>query len=53
MEVHCQCEDANLLDMPVQIDEHNKRIYHVAFFTKQDIRIQEELIWNYGCDFNY
>jgi SET domain-containing protein len=39
--------------MPVQIDDHNKSIYHIAFFTKQDIRFQEELTWDYGCDFNY
>jgi SET domain-containing protein len=53
VEVHCRCEDANLIDIPVQIDKNNKSMYYVAFFTEQDIRFQEELTWDYGCDFSY
>jgi len=37
----------------VQIDEWDKSIYHVAFFTNWDILIHEELTWNYGCDFSF
>jgi SET domain-containing protein len=53
MEVRCRCEDANLIDIPVQIDVNKKSMYHVAFFTKHDIGFQEELTWHYGCDFSY
>lgn len=50
--IGCRCEDANLLDMPVLIDERDKSFYHVAFFTKRPILEQEELTWDYGIDFD-
>ncbi len=48
----CRCEDANLLDMPVKIENANKSIYHVAFFTKRLVEAREELTWDYGNDFS-
>jgi hypothetical protein len=38
-------EGANLLDMPVRINEKNPHYYHVAFFAKRAINALEELTW--------
>jgi hypothetical protein len=40
-----KCEGANLLDMPVRINEKNPRYYHIAFFAKRAINALEELTW--------
>lgn len=47
-----RCGDANLIDMPVKIENSGKRFYHVAFFTKRSIAAKEGLTWDYGIDFN-
>lgn len=39
------CEDANLIDFPVRIDNADPHIYHVAFFAKRKILALEELTW--------
>jgi hypothetical protein len=40
-----RCEDANLVDIPMMIDEVNPHYYHVAFFAKRKIDPYEELTW--------
>lgn len=40
-----RCGDANLVDFPVQIEESDPHIYHVAFFAKRIIFALEELTW--------
>lgn len=40
-----RCEGANLIDMPVRINEKNPHYYHVAFFAKRAINALEELTW--------
>jgi SET domain-containing protein len=40
-----KCEGANLLDMPVRINEKNPHYYHVVFFAKRAINALEELTW--------
>jgi hypothetical protein len=41
---HC-CHDANLIDIPLKIDEANSYFYHVAFFTKHAMKYNDELTW--------
>jgi len=48
-----RCGDANLIEIPVQIDEWDKSLYHVAFFTNRDVLLHEELTWDYNYDFNF
>lgn len=40
-----KCENANLVDMPVMIDEVNWHYYHVVFFAKRKIDPYKELTW--------
>jgi len=40
-----RCEDSNVIDMPVKIDESDNRYYHIAFFAKRNIVSGEELTW--------
>lgn len=47
-----RCEDANLIDVPVRIDNSDKRLFHVAFFAQVNIPAWEELTWDYGCEFD-
>lgn len=47
----CRCQDANLMDMPVEIESPDRHYYHVAFFTNRRVKSKEELTWDYGIDF--
>lgn len=40
-----RCEDANLVDVPVRIEQADPRLYHVAFFACRYIEPGEELTW--------
>lgn len=40
-----RCEDSNLMDMPVRINQADPRLYHVAFFATRIIEPYEELTW--------
>lgn len=46
-----RCQDANLMDMPVEIESPDRHYYHVAFFTNRRVRAMEELTWDYNIDF--
>uniref|UniRef100_A0A453P3S0 SET domain-containing protein n=1 Tax=Aegilops tauschii subsp. strangulata TaxID=200361 RepID=A0A453P3S0_AEGTS len=44
--INHRCSDANLIDIPVQIETPDRHYYHVAFFTKRKIEPFEELTWD-------
>ena len=46
-----RCEDANLIDVPVRVNNREGGAYHVAYFAKDDIEALEELTWDYGSSF--
>ncbi|CAH8388288.1 unnamed protein product [Eruca vesicaria subsp. sativa] len=50
--VNHRCEDANLIDIPVQIETPDRHYYHIAFFTNRDVKAMEELTWDYMIDFS-
>ncbi|XVF06442.1 hypothetical protein REPUB_Repub06bG0048500 [Reevesia pubescens] len=50
--VNEQCFDANLIDIPVEVETPDRHYYHLALFTTRDVRASEELTWDYGIDFN-
>ncbi|KAJ0077991.1 hypothetical protein Patl1_37397 [Pistacia atlantica] len=57
LEVTCygnvaRCFDANLIEIPVEIESPEHHYYHLAFFTTRDVDAFEELIWDYGIDFD-
>ncbi|KAF2609917.1 hypothetical protein F2Q70_00009584 [Brassica cretica] len=47
-----RCGDANLIDIPVQIETPDRHYYHIAFFTIRDVKAMEELTWDYMIDFS-
>ncbi|KAJ0078273.1 hypothetical protein Patl1_37403 [Pistacia atlantica] len=47
-----RCFDANLIEIPVEIESPEHHYYHLAFFTTRDVDAFEELIWDYGIDFD-
>ncbi|KAH8952437.1 hypothetical protein BDL97_09G085200 [Sphagnum fallax] len=50
--INHRCFDNNMLDVPVEIESPDHHYYHVAFFTSQEVKANEELTWDYGLDFN-
>ncbi|CAH2055119.1 unnamed protein product, partial [Thlaspi arvense] len=50
--VNHRCEDANLIDIPVEIETPDRHYYHIAFFTIRDVKAMDELTWDYMIDFN-
>ncbi|KAI3848766.1 hypothetical protein MKX03_011380 [Papaver bracteatum] len=49
--INHRCFDANLIEIPVEVESPNHRYYHVALFTTRDVEALEELTWDYGIDF--
>ncbi|KAI3838517.1 hypothetical protein MKX03_014019 [Papaver bracteatum] len=49
--INHRCFDANLVEVPVEVESPNHRYYHLAFFTTRDVQALEELTWDYGIDF--
>ncbi|KAJ1413860.1 SET domain [Sesbania bispinosa] len=47
-----RCYDANLIDIPVEVETPDHHYYHVAFFTNRKVNAYEELTWDYGIDFD-
>lgn len=43
-----RCEDATLIDVPVEIEGPRHNYYHIAFFTNCFVRARTELTWDYG-----
>ncbi|KDP23728.1 hypothetical protein JCGZ_23561 [Jatropha curcas] len=50
--INHRCNDANLIDIPVQVETPDRHYYHLAFFTTREVRAFEELTWDYGIDFD-
>ncbi|CAM6036893.1 unnamed protein product [Sphagnum compactum] len=50
--INHRCFDNNMLDVPVEIESPDHHYYHVAFFTSREVKVNEELTWDYGLDFN-
>uniref|UniRef100_A0ACD5ZGM8 Uncharacterized protein n=1 Tax=Avena sativa TaxID=4498 RepID=A0ACD5ZGM8_AVESA len=49
--INHRCNDANIIEVPVEIETPDHHYYHIAFFTKRKIMRFEELTWDYGLDF--
>ncbi|KAL9257802.1 putative inactive histone-lysine N-methyltransferase SUVR2 [Drosera capensis] len=49
--INHRCLDANLVNIPVEVDSTNHQYYRVAFFTARKVDALEELTWDYGVDF--
>ncbi|XP_027351892.1 probable inactive histone-lysine N-methyltransferase SUVR2 isoform X1 [Abrus precatorius] len=50
--INHRCLDANLIEIPVEIEVPAHHYYHFAFFTSRKIAAQEELTWDYGINFD-
>lgn len=50
--VNHRCVDANLVLIPVEIENPDRHYYHLALFSAKKIEASEELTWDYGIDFN-
>ncbi|XP_028770680.1 probable inactive histone-lysine N-methyltransferase SUVR1 [Neltuma alba] len=50
--INHRCSDANLVDIPVEVETPDRHYYHLAFFTNRNVRAYEELTWDYGIDFD-
>ncbi|KAK6940616.1 SET domain [Dillenia turbinata] len=50
--INHRCSDANLIQIPVEIETPNHHYYHLAFFTARKVDALEELTWDYGIDFD-
>ncbi|AES61229.2 histone-lysine N-methyltransferase SUVR2-like protein [Medicago truncatula] len=50
--INHRCSDANLIDIPVEVETPDRHYYHLALFTNKDVSAYEELTWDYGIDFD-
>ncbi|XP_056683039.1 histone-lysine N-methyltransferase SUVR4 [Spinacia oleracea] len=50
--INHKCHDANLFEIPVEVETADHHYYHLAFFTTQEVKAYEELTWDYGIDFD-
>nr|CAB3450392.1 unnamed protein product [Digitaria exilis] len=50
--INHRCFDANIIDVPVEIETPDHHYYHIAFFTTREVDAFEELTWDYGIDFD-
>ncbi|GAB4833695.1 hypothetical protein Ancab_031942 [Ancistrocladus abbreviatus] len=46
--INHRCNDANLLEIPVQVETPDRHYYHLAFFTKRKVKAFEELTWGWS-----
>ncbi|XP_077228145.1 putative inactive histone-lysine N-methyltransferase SUVR2 isoform X2 [Tasmannia lanceolata] len=49
--INHRCFDANLVEIPVEVETPDHHYYHLAFFTTRKVEALEELSWDYGIDF--
>ncbi|XP_010262437.1 PREDICTED: probable inactive histone-lysine N-methyltransferase SUVR2 isoform X2 [Nelumbo nucifera] len=49
--INHRCFDANLVEIPVEVETPDHHYYHLAFFTTRKVDAMEELTWDYGIDF--
>ncbi|XP_031736404.1 histone-lysine N-methyltransferase SUVR4 [Cucumis sativus] len=50
--INHRCSDANLIDIPVEVETPDRHYYHLAFFTSREVKALEELTWDYAIDFD-
>lgn len=50
--INHRCSDANLVEIPIQMECPDRYYYHFALFTTRNIAAHEELTWDYGIDFD-
>lgn len=50
--INHRCFDANLMEIPVEVESPDRHYYHLAFFTTRKVEALEELTWDYGIDFD-
>ncbi|GJN01198.1 hypothetical protein PR202_ga18445 [Eleusine coracana subsp. coracana] len=50
--INHRCCDANLVEIPVEVETSDRHYYHIAFFTTKKVEAFEELTWDYGIDFD-
>ncbi|KAH7571825.1 hypothetical protein ACOSQ2_014899 [Xanthoceras sorbifolium] len=50
--INHRCFDANLTDIPVEVETPDRHYYHLALFTARKVNALEELTWDYGIDFS-
>ncbi|TKY52093.1 Histone-lysine N-methyltransferase SUVR4 [Spatholobus suberectus] len=50
--INHRCSDANLIDIPVEVETPDRHYYHLALFTNRNVNAYEELTWDYGIDFD-
>jgi len=50
--INHRCYDANLVEIPVEVETPDHHYYHFAFFTTKKVEAFEELTWDYGIDFD-
>ncbi|CAN6684610.1 unnamed protein product [Malus baccata var. baccata] len=50
--INHRCLDANLAEIPVEVETPDHCYYHLAFFTTRKVNALEELTWDYGIDFD-
>lgn len=50
--INHRCYDANLMEIPVEVESPDRHYYHLAFFTTRKVEALEELTWDYGIDFD-
>ncbi|XP_054799096.1 probable inactive histone-lysine N-methyltransferase SUVR2 isoform X1 [Prosopis cineraria] len=50
--INHRCLDANLIEIPVEVETSDHRYFHLAFFTSRKVAALEELTWDYGIDFD-
>lgn len=50
--VNHRCHDANLIEIPVEVETPDHNYYHLALFTTRRVEAFEELTWDYGMNFD-
>ncbi|XP_057965045.1 probable inactive histone-lysine N-methyltransferase SUVR2 isoform X2 [Malania oleifera] len=50
--INHRCLDANLIQIPVEVETPDHHYYRLAFFTARKVNALEELTWDYGVDFD-
>ncbi|XP_058094811.1 probable inactive histone-lysine N-methyltransferase SUVR2 isoform X2 [Magnolia sinica] len=50
--INHRCFDANLVEVPVEVETPDHHYYHLAFFTTRKVEALDELTWDYGIDFD-
>ncbi|KAI6673502.1 hypothetical protein NL676_001408 [Syzygium grande] len=50
--INHRCYDANLIEIPIEVETPKHHYYRLALFTARKIQALEELTWDYGVEFD-